>query len=154
MLFGAGLPPEQDNKDKWPYAKVLLADPKLVPDRAAVDLADARYAELLRIRRSSPVFGLATADQVQQRVAFPLSGERETPGVITMTLDARGLGGQWRSVTVVFNATPEAGLRGARVDLHPVLRNSADPVLRTASFDRASGTFTVPARSVAVFVQG
>lgn len=131
-----------------------------MPDCAAVDLADARYAELLRIRRSSPVFGLATADQVQQRVAFPLSGERETPGVITMTLDARGLGGQWRSVTVVFNATPEVakqtvtGLRGARVDLHPVLRNSADPVLRTASFDRASGTFTVPARSVAVFVQG
>ncbi|MFD0822743.1 alpha-1,6-glucosidase domain-containing protein, partial [Micromonospora zhanjiangensis] len=30
---------------------------------------------------------------------------------------------------------------------------SADPVLRTASFDRASGTFTVPGRSVAVFVQ-
>ncbi|MEU9742076.1 pullulanase-type alpha-1,6-glucosidase [Micromonospora chersina] len=157
--FGAGLPPEQDNKDKWPYAKPLLADPKLVPDCAAIDLADARYAELLTIRRSSPVFGLTTADQVQKRVAFPLSGDRETPGVITMTLDARGLDGKWKSVTVVFNGTPETakqtvtGLRGANVALHPVLRNSADPVLRTASFDRAGGTFTVPARSVAVFVQ-
>ncbi|MGW5668799.1 pullulanase-type alpha-1,6-glucosidase [Micromonospora sp. NPDC003776] len=157
--FGAGLPPAADNESKWAYAKPLLADPKLVPDCAAVDLADARYAELLRIRRSSPVFGLTTADQVQQRVAFPLSGEQETPGVITMTLDARGLAGTWKSVTVVFNATPEAakqtvaGLRGAHVELHPVLRNSADPALRTASFDRAAGTFTVPARSVAVFVQ-
>ncbi|MEV0005942.1 pullulanase-type alpha-1,6-glucosidase [Micromonospora sp. NPDC050980] len=157
--FGAGLPPEQDNKDKWPYAKPLLADPKLVPGCAAIDLADARYAELLRIRRSSPVFGLPTAEQVQKRVAFPLSGEKETPGVLVMTLDARGLGGTWKSVTVVFNATPEtakqtvAGLRGADVALHPVLRNSADEVLRTASFDRAGGTFTVPARSVAVFVQ-
>ena len=157
--FGAGLPPEQDNKDKWPYAKPLLADPKLVPDCAAIDLTDARYAELLEIRRSAPVFGLATTDQVQQRVAFPLSGDRETPGVLTMTLDARGLGGPWRSVTVVFNATPAAakqtvtGLRGADVALHPVLRASADPALRTASFDRAGGTFTVPARSVAVFVQ-
>ena len=37
--------------------------------------------------------------------------------------------------------------------LHPVLVDSADPALRTASFDRAAGTFTVPARSVAVFVQ-
>ncbi|GAA4577703.1 pullulanase-type alpha-1,6-glucosidase [Micromonospora coerulea] len=157
--FGAGLPPAQDNESKWSYAKPLLADPKLVPDCPAIDLADARYAELLKIRGSSPVFGLATADQVQKRVAFPLSGEQETPGVLTMTLDARGLDGQWKSVTVVFNATPEAaeqtvtGLRGAGIALHPVLRSSADPVLRTASFDRASGTFTVPARSVAVFVQ-
>ncbi|SBT44116.1 pullulanase-type alpha-1,6-glucosidase [Micromonospora auratinigra] len=157
--FGAGLPPEQDNKDKWPYAKPLLADPKLVPDCAAINLADARYAELLRIRTSSPVFGLTTADQVQKRVAFPLSGAKETPGVLTMTLDARGVDGKWKSVTVVFNATPEAatqtvtGLRGANVALHPVLRNSADPALRTASFEKSSGTFTVPARSVAVFVQ-
>ena len=79
--------------------------------------------------------------------------------MLTMTLDGRGLDGTWKSVTVVFNATPEAakqtvtGLRGADVALHPVLTNSADPVLRTASFDAASGTFTVPARSVAVFVQ-
>ncbi|MGC5052106.1 pullulanase-type alpha-1,6-glucosidase [Micromonospora sp. DT48] len=157
--FGVGLPPAEDNRDKWPYAQPLLADPTLVPDCAAVELTDARYAELLRIRASSPVFGLPTAKQVQQRVAFPLSGVDETPGVLTMTLDARGLGGQWTSVTVVFNATPEAatqrvtGLRGADVSLHPVLRSSADPVLRTATFDRSSGTFTVPARSVAVFVQ-
>ncbi|MEU8264381.1 pullulanase-type alpha-1,6-glucosidase [Micromonospora sp. NPDC048999] len=157
--FGVGLPPAADNQSKWPYARPLLADPRLVPDCAAINLADARYAELLTIRRSSPVFGLTTADQVQQRVAFPLSGERETPGVLTMTLDARGLGGSWKSVTVVFNATPEAakqtvtGLRGSNVALHPVLRNSADPMLRTASFDSATGTFTVPARSVAVYVQ-
>ncbi|WBB50109.1 pullulanase-type alpha-1,6-glucosidase [Verrucosispora sp. WMMA2044] len=157
--FGIGLPPAEDNRDKWPYAKPLLADPLLVPDCAAVELTDARYAELLRIRASSPVFGLPTAKEVQRRVAFPLSGADETPGVLTMTLDARGLGGAWKSVTVVFNATPESatqrvtGLRGADVTLHPVLRSSADPVLRTAAFDRSSGTFTVPGRSVAVFVQ-
>ncbi|MFG1652619.1 pullulanase-type alpha-1,6-glucosidase [Micromonospora sp. NPDC049275] len=157
--FGAGLPPAPDNQDKWPYAKPLLADPALVPDCAAITTTDARYAELLRIRASSPVFGLSTAEQVQRRVAFPLSGEQETPGVLTMTLDARGLGGAWTSLTVVFNGTPETatqtvtGLRGADVALHPVLVNSADPALRKASFDRAAGTFTVPARGVAVFVQ-
>ncbi|MBO4209277.1 pullulanase-type alpha-1,6-glucosidase [Micromonospora echinofusca] len=157
--FGAGLPPAQDNADKWQYAKPLLADPKLVPDCAAVDATEAGYTELLRIRASSPVFGLNTAEQVQQRVAFPLSGTGETPGVLTMTLDGRGLDRQWTSVTVVFNATGEAatqtvaGLRGATVSLHPVQQTSADPVVRTASFDVGSGTFTVPARSVAVFVQ-
>ncbi|HEY0701026.1 MAG TPA: pullulanase-type alpha-1,6-glucosidase, partial [Micromonospora sp.] len=157
--FGAGLPPEQDNKDKWPYAKPLLADPKLVPDCAAVDLTDARYAELLAVRASSPVFGLTSADAVQQRLSFPLAGAGEAPGVLTMRLDGTGLDKRWKSVTVVFNATPQAAtqtvaaLAGADVALHPVLRESADPVLRTASFDAGSGTFTVPARSVAVFVQ-
>ncbi|MGS2615462.1 pullulanase-type alpha-1,6-glucosidase [Micromonospora sp. LZ34] len=157
--FGVGLPPAQDNQDKWSYARPLLADPALVPDCAAIDTTAARYAELLRIRSSSPVFGLTTAEQVQQRVAFPLSGAAETPGVLTMTLDGRGLDPRWMSVIVVFNATAEAatqrptGLRGADVTLHPVLRTSADPVLRTASFDASTGTFTVPARSVAVFVQ-
>ena len=157
--FGRGLPPAADNEAKWAYAKPLLADPALKPGCAAVDLADARYRELLRIRNSSPVFGLPSAAEVQKRLAFPLSGTAETPGVITMTLDARGLERRWRSVTVVFNATPAAAtqtvgaLRGARVSLHPVQRASADPALRTASFAAATGTFTVPARSVAVFVQ-
>jgi pullulanase/glycogen debranching enzyme len=157
--FGAGLPPAADNQDKWPYARPLLADPALVPDCATIDRTDARYAELLRVRRSSPVFGLGGAAEVQRRVSFPLSGRDETPGVITMRLDGRGLDPRWASVTVVFNATPAAArqtvaeLRGADVGLHPVLRDSADPALRTASFDRGTGTFTVPPRSVAVFVQ-
>lgn len=157
--FGAGLPAESDNKDEWPYARPLLADPTLVPGCATMDLAEARYAEPLRMRSPSPVFGLRTAEQVLQRVAFPLSGRAEQPGVLTMTLDSRGLGGPWRSVTVVFNATPESAtqqltdLRGADARLHPVLRSSADETLRTSSFAADSGTFTVPARGVAVFVQ-
>lgn len=105
--FGVGLPAESDNKDTWPYARPLLADPALVPGRVTMDLAEVRYAELLRIRSSSSVFGLRTAEQVQQRVAFPLPGRAEQPGVLTMTLDSRGLGRPWRSVTVVLNAMPE-----------------------------------------------
>jgi pullulanase-type alpha-1,6-glucosidase len=158
--FGAGLPPRADNEAKWPYARPLLADPALVPDCAAIDLTDARYRELLRIRAGSTLFGLETAAQVQRRVSFPLSGVDEMPGVLTMRLDGAGLrGAGWRSITVVFNATTAAAeqtvpaLRGRDVALHPILRSSADPVLRSASFDRADGTFTVPARSVAVFVQ-
>ena len=157
--FGRGLPPAADNEDKWPYARPLLADPALVPDCAAITSANARYAELLRIRRSSPVFGLPTAAEVQKRLSFPLSGTGETPGVLTMRLDGRGLDDRWSSVTVVFNATPAAArqtvpaLRGTAVTLHPVQRASADPVVRTASVDRRTGTLTVPARTVAVFVQ-
>ncbi|MDG4771631.1 pullulanase-type alpha-1,6-glucosidase [Solwaraspora sp. WMMD792] len=157
--FGAGLPPAADNADKWPYAGPLLADPALVPDCATIEATAARYAELLRIRASSPVFALSTAREVQQRVSFPLAGPAETPGVITMRLRSAGLDRRWRSVTVIFNATPQTArqrlpeLRRATVELHPVLRDSADPVSRQAGFDTATGTFTVPPRTVAVFVQ-
>jgi pullulanase-type alpha-1,6-glucosidase len=162
--FGRGLPPAADNSGRWPYAKPLLANPELVPSCGAVNLASARYAELLEVKRSSPLFSLASAAQVQARLSFPLSGtSAEKPGVITMVLSDSGPGGgldrRWRSITVVFNATPAAqtqvvpGLAGASVALHPALRGSADPVLAGATFDRATGTFTVPARSVAVFVR-
>ncbi|GAA0561137.1 pullulanase-type alpha-1,6-glucosidase [Paractinoplanes ferrugineus] len=156
--FGRGLPPAADNQDKWPYAKPLLADPKLVPGCAAINQADRTFQELQRIRRSSPVFGLPSAAEVQKRLSFPLSGSAETPGVITMTLDGRGIDRNHRSVTVVFNGTSAAttqtvaALAGQRISLHPVQRASADPVVRTASFARSTGTFTVPARTVAVFV--
>jgi pullulanase-type alpha-1,6-glucosidase len=157
--FGRGLPPASDNVDKWPYAKPLLADPALIPDCAAINLADTRYQELERIRQSSPLFGLPTSTEVQKRLAFPLAGPAETPGVLTMTLDGRGLDRHWKSIVVVFNATPATvtqtvpGLAGQNVALHPVQRNSADPVERSASYRKSSGTLTVPARTVSVFVQ-
>ncbi|HWS36806.1 MAG TPA: alpha-1,6-glucosidase domain-containing protein, partial [Actinoplanes sp.] len=148
--FGLGLPPEEDNRDQWEWARPLLGDPGLVPSPEVIDLAAERYRELLRIRRSSPVFGLPTAEEVQRRLTFPLSGPAEQPGVIVMDLDGTGLDARWRRIVVVFNATewparPEipdaAGLR-----LHPELTGSADPALRAAT------PAETPARSVAVFV--
>ncbi|PRX06192.1 UNVERIFIED_ORG: pullulanase-type alpha-1,6-glucosidase [Actinomadura viridilutea] len=157
--FGAGLPPAADNQDKWPYARPLLADPSLRPSCADIDAARARTGELLRIKDSSPLFSLPTADEVQRRLTFPLSGPGETPGVITMRLDGRGLDPRWKSITVVFNATPSAqtqtvpALKGAAVTLHPVQAASADPVVRRSSFDPRTGTLHVPARTTAVFVE-
>jgi pullulanase/glycogen debranching enzyme len=156
--FGIGLPPAEDNQDKWPYARPLLADPTLVPDCPTIAMAAERYRELLRIRRSSPVFGLPTADEVERRLTFPLGGPDETPGVITMCLDGTGLDPRWRTVVVVFNAAPEPvkqtvpALAGVELRLHPDLLASADPVLRTASSEPGTGTLLVPARSVAVYV--
>ena len=92
-------------------------------------------------------------------MAFPLSGPSATPGVITMTLDARGLDPRYRTIVVVFNAGPTAATQtvgayaGAQFALHPVQAASADPLARQATFDAAHGTFTVPARTVSVFVR-
>ena len=154
--FGVGLPPAEDNEDKWPWARPLLADPALIPPDDTIALAAERYRELLRIRRSSPVFGLPTADDVQRRLTFPLGGPAEPAGVIVMSLDGTGLDPQWSTVVVVFNATPSTtvqtvpALAATDLRLHPDLVASADPLLRTAT--AAGGELTVPPRSVAVYV--
>ncbi|MFE7208855.1 pullulanase-type alpha-1,6-glucosidase [Streptomyces sp. NPDC057611] len=144
--FGRGLPMAADNQDKWPYAKPLLTS--VAVGCPQIQGASAAYRDLLRIRTTERAFSLGTAAEVQRKLSFPLSGGDETPGVITMRLG---------DLVVVFNATPErqrqrvTELAGTGYRLHPVQTAGDDPVVKTSSYERATGTFTVPARTVAVF---
>ncbi|MGW4801281.1 alpha-1,6-glucosidase domain-containing protein, partial [Nonomuraea sp. NPDC004297] len=94
-------------------------------------------------------------EEVRRRLSFPASAE----GVIALHVDTEGLDPRWTSVTAVFNATPQPqaqdvpALAGQRVELHPVQAGSDDPVVRESSFEPATGTLTVPGRTVAVFVR-
>jgi pullulanase-type alpha-1,6-glucosidase len=154
--FGVGLPPASENEPTWPWARPLLADPALIPPPDVIELAAERYRELLRVRRSTPVFGLPTLEEVQRRLTFPLGGPHETPGVIVMCLDAAGLDSPWPQLAVVFNATETPttqsvpALAELKLRPHPALATSADPLLRTATAN--GGALVVPPRSVAVFV--
>lgn len=145
--FGRGLPMAADNKAKWPYAKPLLASVK-VPGCAEIEGTSAAYQDLLKIRTTEPAFRLSTSAEVQKSLSFPLSGKDETPGVITMRLG---------DLVVVFNATPDrqkqtvADLAGKGYRLHPVQADGSDEGVKSASFTKGSGTFEVPARTVAVF---
>ncbi|MEV2218226.1 pullulanase-type alpha-1,6-glucosidase [Streptomyces sp. NPDC050997] len=144
--FGRGLPTAADNASKWPYAKPLLSTVEVGCPQ--IEGASAAYRDLLRIRTTEKAFSLDTAAQVLSELSFPLSGKDETPGVITMRLG---------DLVVVFNATPQAreqridALAGTGYRLHPAQASGADPVVRSSSYQRASGTFTVPGRTVAVF---
>ncbi|MFF8292610.1 pullulanase-type alpha-1,6-glucosidase [Streptomyces sp. NPDC016309] len=148
--FGRGLPPAADNKDKWAFGKPLLTSPSLTVGCPQITGASAAYRDLLKIRTTEKAFSLSTAGQVQEALSFPLSGAQETPGVITMRLG---------DLVVVFNATPGKqaqsvpALTGKGYALHPVQAAGSDATARTSSYDPATGTFTVPARTVAVFTQ-
>ncbi|MET9667211.1 pullulanase-type alpha-1,6-glucosidase [Streptomyces sp. NPDC006475] len=148
--FGRGLPPAADNRPKWPYAKPLLTAPALTVGCPQITGASAAYRDLLTIRTTEKVFGLGTAEQVRSAVSFPLSGKDETPGVITMRAG---------DLVVVFNASPQRrtqrieALTGAPYALHPVQAAGADAVTKSSSYERSSGTFSVPGRTVAVFTR-
>jgi pullulanase/glycogen debranching enzyme len=139
----------------------LLADPNLKPGKDQILQALANFTEMLRIRQSSTLFRLGTDAQVQSHLSFLNTGPEQIPGVIVMLLKDDGipdLDPNAEQILVIFNASPEVqtftsqDFAGREFKLHPIQTASQDPIVRTASFDGASGTFTVPGRTAAVFV--
>ncbi len=86
---------------------------------------------------------------MQRTVSFPLSGPEETPGVITLSAGD--------GTVVIFNATPQTrqqrigALAGTAYTLHPIQAKGADSTVKSASYEKGSGIFTVPGRTVAVY---
>ena len=143
--------------------KPLLANPALKPSATDVATASAQAEDLLRLRFSSPLFRLGSADAIRAKVGFPVSGTGDAhAGVVVMRIDdTKGIDADpaLKGLVVVFNASPTAvaqklpGMAGADLTLSPVEAGGADPVVKTSRWDASSSTLTVPARTVAVFVQ-
>jgi len=160
--FGAGLPPRQDNGALWDVERPLLADASLKPTPGDIAWTRDAFRDLLRIRASTPLFHLASADEVRRRISFPASGPSQEPAVVAELIDGRGLAGaKFGAVLVILNADrqPHAldlpELKGRRWRLHPVhlAAHAADTrIAKDAAVDDASGRFTVPARAAVVFV--
>ena len=154
--WGVGLPLEGENGDNWPLMSRLLG---VLPAPTQTDIRrNADYLqELLRIRNSSPLFRLQTAEGVQNALNFYNTGTEQIPGVIVMHLaDTTGINPSG-SITVVFNGTPGVQqftvpeLAGG-MTLHPVQQQGSDPLVKF-SRARADGTFVVPGLTTAVFVE-
>ena len=159
--WGVGLPIADKNEDKWPIMAPLLANPALAPRREDRLSSIAVFREQLAIRNSSPLFRLPTLAAVAEHLSFLNMGPEQVPGLIAMELhDAAGdYDRHYERVLVLFNGDDDtvefnaAEARGVPYRLHPLQRSSADPRLRDTQFDAESGTFTLPGRSTAVFVQ-
>ncbi len=161
--WGMGLPGADKNKDRWAMMRPLLARTDLVPHANDIALCRGSFMDFLRIRRSTPLFRLRTADDVQQRVKFLNTGPAQIPGVIVMTLSDAvpglpALGSPWKRMVVVFNASPAEqvirypGFAQVAFRLHPAQAGGADPVVKQAKADQAQGAITVPGLTTAVFV--
>lgn len=155
--WNVGLPRENVDGENWELIESLIADPQADPSAQSIALMADQFGEWLQIRNSSKLFRLNTAEQVNAVVSFHNTGTGQIPGVIVMKLTdtADDLDPQREAIIVVFNAT--AGEQTLSVNdaadfsLHPVLQNSADPIVQAASV--TGGEFTVPALTTAVFVK-
>jgi pullulanase/glycogen debranching enzyme len=161
--FGVGLPMAGPNQDNWGIMAPILRNPLIKPDTRAILSAKAAFEDLLAIRKDTTLFRLRSAQDVIERLKFHNVGPDQVPGVIVMSIDGsdpgKYAGAQYKSVVVVFNVDKAAKmitvpeLKGRKLQLHRIQQNGSDEVVKASSFMSASGSFSIPARTTAVFVQ-
>ncbi len=161
-FFGTGLPPAWDNETSWPWMAPLLARAEAIRPRPQ-DMRFARdqFLDLLRIRASTPLLRLPTAEAIVQRLRFPNSGPGQVSGVLVGLLDGQGLpDAGFAALAYAINVDTEArtfelpALAGGGWALHPVQQaaGAADPRARQARLG-ADGRLLVPPRTAVVFVR-
>ncbi|HEV2913880.1 MAG TPA: pullulanase-type alpha-1,6-glucosidase [Pyrinomonadaceae bacterium] len=158
--WGVGLPPAGDNQGNWPVMSPLLGNPALKPASNNILDAFSHLREVLAIRRSTPLFRLRTAADINSRVRFYNTGPSQIPALIVMSIsDGTGdIDRRYSMAVVLFNADDQshnfqaAAFTGKPLALHPVLAASHDSIVRTASFNSGAGSFSIPARTTAVFL--
>ncbi len=159
--FGVGLPPSGDNQASYTQIGQVLGIAAAEPGAGDIMLARSVAEEFLRIRSSSQLFRLRTANDVINRVKFHNTGSAQVPGLIVMSIDGcvqAGYTPEFGSVVTVINARPDEQVfnpfgpvrGGSLYNLHPVQAESVDLTVAAAFYD--SDGFHVPGRTAAVFV--
>ena len=163
--WNVGLPRADNDGANYPIIRPIIADASIAPEKRDVLATVKHTREMLRVRKSSPLFRLHEGAQVSTRVDFHNAGPSQIPGLIVMSVTDGTCAGDdldpaLDGLVVLVNAGDEAvsfPLAGSALEgetgfeLHPVLRSSSDPLACQSEFDGSA--FQVPARTVAVFVQ-
>ncbi len=157
--WGVGLPPANGNEEDWSIIGPALADPNLKPTARDIEGTYRHMLEMLTIRKTSGLFRLRTAEQIRKAVSFYNVGPDQVPGLIVERIvNTDRFCYPASQAVVLVNATPQPqtfadpAFEKQPLYLHPVLAFSHDPVVRTSKFQPRTGTFSIPARTVAVFV--
>ncbi|MEM9489049.1 MAG: pullulanase-type alpha-1,6-glucosidase, partial [Myxococcota bacterium] len=160
--WNIGMPRMDKDGGAYEMIRTVLAALPDGPAQSDIEFAAAISREMLSIRYSSILFRLREKADVMTRVDYHNVGSTQTPGVIVQSITDGTCAGAdldptLDSLLVMINASTATqnftvpGVDG--FELHPVQASSVDPVLEGAEFDGDTSTFTVPARTLAVFVQ-
>ena len=161
--FGLGLPLKEKNGEKWNLMAPLLENPALNPTSEDINTSYEMSLDLLKLRSSSPLFTLGTGELVKERVSFPNATDTAAPGLLVMQVDdpakaSQDIDPDLDGLLVVFNASAEAitepidGMAGRNLVLSDVQTSGYDDVVKTTTWDKTSGSVTIPAQTAAVLV--
>jgi pullulanase/glycogen debranching enzyme len=160
--FGTGLPPRDDNGKDYALLKPLLANPAFKPAPSDIAFARDAFRDLLAIRASSTLFRLPAAAEIRRRLRFFNTGPTQQATVVAARLDGQGYPGAnfagisyFINVDKVGHTVTDPQAAGKSMRLHPVFLApaAADKRATQASFDPATGSFSIPPRTAVVFVE-
>jgi pullulanase/glycogen debranching enzyme len=157
--FGVGMPFEGSATIAALMKPFLTAAAAIKPASTDIVWTKNAFQDLLKIRASSSLFHLRTADDIKSRLTFLNTGSSQVPTVLAAYLNGTGYAGANFSKLAYFinvdktaqSVTIPAGLKAAFV-LHPAHAAGADATVKTAAYNATTGTFSVPARTAVVFV--
>jgi pullulanase-type alpha-1,6-glucosidase len=159
--FGVGLPMQRDNGNEWGMIQPRLANPLIKPTATEIGWTRDVFRDLLKIRASSTLLRLRTADDIKARLTFLNTGSGQEPTVLAGLLNGAGYpGANFQKLAYFVNVDKVAhnisadALKGQAFQLHPVhlAPNAGDKRAAEAQFDATSGTVSIPARTAVVFV--
>jgi pullulanase len=161
--WAVGLPDREKNQGSWPQIAEALQIPQARVSPAHIQFANQHFQEMLRIRKSTVLFRLREASDINARVEFLNTGPAQRIGVIAKGVDGCTDGTyspEFGYVMSILNANDEdqsldfgGRFAGQSFSLHPIQQASVDPVVQTSTFDGDTGAFYIPARTTAVFVR-
>ena len=158
--FGEAVPDLQGSPEANAISRALLQDAKLKPSAADILWTRNAHLDLLKIRGSSKLFRLESAQDVQVRLTFFNTDSQADPRLIAGHLQGHGLN-DFADLIYFVNASEKAHsleipqLAQKAFELHPVQASAqaADARPRdNAKYEKTTGTFDIPARSAVVFV--
>jgi len=155
--FASGVPPRGDNGSNYALIKPLLRNAAIKQTGADIALARDMFSDLLKIRASTTLLRLRTADDIKARLKFYNTGSMQNPVLLVGHIDrANYPGAGFRELIYFVNvdkASHELVLsaeKGKPYALHPVHLASAAADKRVAAqarYDASTGSLTVPART-------
>jgi pullulanase len=160
--WGVGLPPAWDNASAWYLMRPRLAQASIRPSTEHIRWMRDAFLDLLRIRASSSLLRLRTAEDIRQRLRLLNTGPGQVGTVVAGHLDGEGYpGAGFRELVYFINVDVQPHslnlpqLAGRDWRLHPVQRGkrAADARPREqAAVESSVGRFTLPPRSAVVWV--
>ncbi|HEV8690447.1 MAG TPA: alpha-1,6-glucosidase domain-containing protein [Ideonella sp.] len=159
--FAAGLPMQRDNGNEWGMIQPRLANPLLKPTASEIGWTRDVFRDLVKIRHSSTLLRLRTADDIKARLSFLNTGSGQEATVLAAVIDGAGYAGAnfgklayFVNVDKVAHSITSDSLKGQAFQLHPVhlSPHAGDKRAAQATFDGGSGMVSVPARTAVVFV--
>ncbi len=159
-FYNQGLPPAEKDKVNWPLITKLRKknQGRDIAHHQHIQLSSKVFQEFVKIRFSSPLFHLATSDEIIKQIHFLNTGKNQQQGLIVMQLTTQNLtntGNNYQQIIVLFNSHAKKQsftYKGAnQFTLHPIQQQSVDSTVRQAKTQ--DNKFIVPALTTAVFVR-